>query len=95
MGTSKKTTSFHETYGSAQTDTDIITPNGGDALFIWSVVVDSPGVYSLHFPTSGLVIEGKGGLMGAVPINKLGAASESLQLTCPAGTTVRILYDEV
>jgi hypothetical protein len=95
MAQSKKTASLHVTFDTAQVDTDILTPSGNDYLFIWNVIVESEGEYDLKFPTSGSVIKGVGGIMGATGINKQGLDDEPLQLTCAANTTVRILFDEV
>lgn len=97
MAQSKKTLSLHVTYGTAQTDTVILTPGTGDYLFIWNVIVEAPadGAYEIKFPTSGLVIEGIGGTKGSYGVNKSGNDDESLELTCAANTTVRILFDEI
>lgn len=95
MAVSKKTLSLHLTYGSPQIDTVILTPGNGDYLYIWNIVIESDGDYELKFSTSGSVIKGTGGIMGATGVNKQGVVDESLLLTCAANTTIRILFDEV
>ena len=97
MAQSKKTLSLHVTFGTAQTDTVVLTPGSGDYLFIWNVIVEAPdvGTYELKFPTSGLVVEGIGGTTGSYGVNKSGNDDEDLEFTCPANTTLRILFDEI
>jgi hypothetical protein len=95
MGLVKKTTSLHETFTTAQVDTSIITPSNNDYVFIWSIIVEAEGAYTISFPTSGLIIEGIGGVTGAVGINKQGEDNEDVKITCDANTTIRIMFDEV
>ena len=95
MGKAKKTTSMHVTYGVPQVNTTLIDPSHGDYIFIWSVVIEADGAYDVHFLSSGDIIKGVGGIMGAVGINKAGLVDEIVQITCDGNTTVRIMFDEV
>ena len=95
MATSKKVLGFYETFGTAQSEVDIITPTNGDYIFVWMICIESDGYYKLYFPTAGLLIEGNGGITGSANVCKYGADDEPVKLTCDANTTVRVLYHEV
>lgn len=95
MGLAKKTTSLHQTFTTSQTNVDIISPPGGDYLFIWSAIIEATGAYELKFPVSGSIIKGSGGALGIMGVNKQGLPSETVQITCDANTTIRVMFDEI
>jgi hypothetical protein len=95
MGLAKKTTSMHVTYGVPQVNTTLIDPSSNNYVYIWSLVIEADGAYDIHFLSSGDIIKGNGGIMGAVGINKQGLVDEIVQITCDGNTTVRIMFDEV
>ena len=89
---------FINTYTSAQTSLDIITPSSGKKIYLWQVVLSAENGAELKFEDSNQVVTkvtgiGQSGIMNP---NVEGSADEPLSLTCGADTTtVRILYDEV
>ncbi len=90
-------TTFIKTYDTAQTDLAIITPATGKSIYLWQVIVKTDSNVKLDFATSGINIVDltSAGEAGVMNVDKQGAVDESLTLNCGAGTTVKILYDEI
>ena len=86
-----------QTYGSQQTDATILTPASGKKLYLWQVICDFAGGLALEFITSAITVTDQpgGGQIGIMNPDKTGAVDEVLSLSCGAGTTVKILYDEI
>jgi hypothetical protein len=89
-----------EVYAGAQTDTVVASPSTNKSLIIWGAIAETSaiGTTELKFATSGdKLLESEGGTQTVKTTNlgMEGAVNEDITITCPAGTTVIILFDEL
>ena len=88
-----------QTYGTSQTDTVLHSPASSKSMFIWNCILTTTeaGTATVKFATSGNVIATINGIgsLGVNGVNMEGAVDEDIAITCPAGTTVITLTDDL
>ena len=84
---------YKNTFGTEQIDTTIITSSSGKKIYIWKSIFE--GVATLNFLTSEIVMYQNVEAHLRYDPHLEGAADEVLSLSCDAGTTVTVLYEEL
>ena len=88
---------FKQIYTEVQINTEMISPSSGKSLFIWQIIMEASGEALVEFAPSGIDVAQLNGA-GSIGISNPdceGQIGESLTISCPANTTVKVLYDEV
>lgn len=92
----KGTITIREEYTTAQTDTVLDTPSSSKRFVIWGAILKSPeGIAEVKFTNSGDIIISGAGDIGSSNIGGEGEVGESISITCPANTTIALMYDEL
>lgn len=93
---------FSADYAEAQTNVTIITPSAGKKIQIARVYVSTASTdvnVTISFVTSGNILfklyTSKTNLAADTGLCAVGAANESVKITCGAGTFVSIGYEEI
>lgn len=95
----KGTVTFKETYGTAQTDTVVLSPASPKQIVVWGAKLETTedGTAEIKFATSGDIILSRS-LTGSTKATNMfleGATDEDIIVTCPANTTVTVFFDEL
>ena len=86
-----------ETYAEAQIDTIIASPTSGKKFFIWNVFLEASSIVTVKFATSEKVIVSlfDAGSVGSSNLMEEGQVDEDIIITCPTGTKIIMLFDEL
>jgi len=85
-------------YETSQTDAVLLSVSSSKSLFVWNCWLENTedGLTFIKYETSEdtvLEFDGIGG--GIHQVNLFGAIDENIIITCPANTTVVVLFDEI
>jgi len=88
-------TTLIQTYDEQEEET-IITPAEGKRIVVWNIKARYANNIVLGFASRELLaLSGDGEIINPSMFSNEGGIDESLVLSCGAGTTIKILYEEV
>lgn len=86
-----------QTFNTVQNGTTLIVPTNGKSLYVWNILIETSSNATVIFDYSSVKLAEllSAGSLGINNLDKQGQTDEEISITCGAGTTVKILYDEV